>query len=614
MTLLRTGSREPHAKAFLVTTFCILALFGLLVLRLVYVQLWQGETYRRLSEDNRIRLLEVPAPRGKIMDARGENLADNRPCFDVAAIPEEVRDYEALRQTLAARCPLPPDQLESRIQDLKRATPFRSSVLWRDATWETMAYLEANRVRIPGVVIQVNPSRDYLFGDLLSSVIGYMGEINRAQLEQDHGKHYRMGDWIGKEGVEKFMEEHLRGQKGGMHVEVDALGRQVRILRAREPVPGANVVLCLDRRLQEAARDALGDQTGTAIAVDPRDGSVLCYANRPSFDPNLFVRGITSAEWKTLRDDPRHPLTNRAIQGQYPPGSVFKILVAIAALEEGVVTPDEKIFCGGSLKLGRWTFRCWNRRGHGWTNLHKALVESCDVYFYQMAQRLGIQRIREYAERFGLGAPTGIRIAGERPGLVPSPEWKKNKYRAPWYEGETLTVAIGQGSLLVTPLQMVMLVSAVANGGTLWTPRMVKRLEYTDGQVLHDIPPERRASVDLQPRTQKLVRAALRDVVHGERGTGRRARVPNVEVAGKTGTAQVVREEVLGRPASAIPWALRDHAWFACFAPVQAPEIAVVVLVEHGGHGGSAAAPVAQRILETYFSLPERERADGCPP
>jgi len=610
MTALRNGPDQPHARAFLVTTFCIVALFGVLILRLFHIQLWQGETYQSLSEDNRIRLLEIPAPRGKIMDVRHENLADNRPCFHVTAIPEEVRDYDALQRTLSARCPLSPDQLEKRIRELKKATPFRSTLLWKDATWETMAYLEANRVRIPGVVIQVNPSRDYLYGDLLASVIGYMGEINAKQLERDRGQHYRMGDWIGKVGVEKLMEEHLRGQKGGMHVEVDARGRQIRILRERDPVPGANVVLCLDRRLQEAARDALGDQTGTAVAVDPRDGSVRCYVNRPSFDPNLFVRGIPPEQWKALQTDPHRPLTNRAIQGQYPPGSVFKIVVAIAALEEGVVTPDEKIFCGGSHKLGRWTFRCWNRHGHGWTDLHKALVESCDVYFYQMGQRLGIQRIHEYARRFGLGQKTGLRIGGERAGLVPSPAWKKERYGKPWYEGETLTVAIGQGALLTTPMQLVMMVSAVANGGDLWTPRLVERLEYPNGRLLQSNPPERRASLELAPRTREEVRGALRDVVQTKRGTGQRAGVPNVEVAGKTGTAQVVRQEEAGRSEEEIPWELRDHAWFACYAPAQAPEIAVVVLVEHGGHGGSAAAPIAQKILETYFSLPKPEEAE----
>jgi penicillin-binding protein 2 len=607
MTTLRNVSSEPYARAFLVTTFCIAALFGVLIFRLFYIQLWEGETYQSLSENNRIRLLEIHSPRGKIMDVNHENLADNRPCFHVTAIPEEVQDYDALEETLAARSPLPPEILEKRIQELKRATPFRSYILWKDASWETMAYLEANRVRIPGVVIQVNQSRDYLFGDLLASVIGYMGEINAAQLEQDHGKHYRMGDRIGKVGVEKMMEEHLRGQKGGMQVEVDARGRQIRILRERDPFPGSNVVLCLDRRLQEAAWNALGDQTGTAIAVDPRDGSVLCYVNRPSFDPNLFVRGIPLREWEALRDHPRHPMTNRGIQGQYPPGSVFKILVAIAALQEGVITADEKIFCSGIHKLGRWNFRCWNRYGHGWTDLHKALVESCDVYFYQVGQRLGIERIREYAKRYGLGGKTGIRIGGERSGLVPSPEWKKKKYNTPWYEGETLMVSIGQGALIVTPIQIVMMVSAVANGGDLWTPRLVKQLEYPDGQLVMKNAPERRASISLQPRTHALVRQALRDVVHSKKGTGQRAQVPNVEVAGKTGTAQVVRQEEGGRDEDQVPWEQRDHAWFACYAPVQAPEIAVTVLVEHGGHGGSAAAPIAQKILETYFSLQEEK-------
>jgi len=603
MKTLRNGSGDPHTRAFLVAGFCIAFLFVILVVRLAYIQFWEGERYRRLSENNRIRLLEIHPPRGKILDVNHENLADNRPCFDVTAIPEEVQDYDALEQALVSRSPLPPETLQKRIQEMKKATPFRSYPLWKDASWETMAFLEANRLRIPGVVIQVNQTRDYLYGELLASVIGYTGEIDAAQLEQVQGNNYRMGDWIGKVGVEKTMEEHLRGQKGGMQVEVDARGRRIRILQERDPSPGSNVVLCLDRRLQEAAADALKDQTGTAIAVDPRDGSVLCYVNLPSFDPNQFIRGIPLDAWSALRDDPRHPLTNRGIQGQYPPGSVFKIVMAIAALEEGVITPEERIFCNGSHTLGSWTFRCWNRRGHGWVDFHRALVESCDVYFYQVGQRLGIQRIREYAERFGLGSKTGIGIAGERAGLVPSPEWKRAKQKAPWYEGETLTVSIGQGALLVTPLQAVMMVSAVANGGDLWTPRVVKQVEQLDGRVTMRNPPVRRATIPLSPRTRTLVHQGLRDVVHSERGTGQRARLPHVEVAGKTGTAQVIRQEETGAAQDNVPWEHRDHAWFACYAPVPSPEIAVVVLVEHGEHGGSTAAPIAKQILAAYFAL-----------
>jgi penicillin-binding protein 2 len=601
MTELRTVSSEPYARSFLAMSFIAAALFGVLILRLVHIQLWEGETYRNLSENNRIRLIEIHAPRGKIMDVRRENLADNRPSFHVTAIPEEVQDYDALEKTLSAISPLPPEALHGRFQEMKKATPFLSYLLWKDASWETVAYIEANRIRIPGVFIQVNQSRDYLFGDLLGSVIGYMGEISEQQLKEDPGDRYRMGDWIGKVGVEKMIEEHLRGKKGGQQVEVDALGRQIRILQETDPVPGVNAVLTLDRRLQSAAWDALEEKTGTAIAVDPRDGSVLCYVNRPSFDPNHFIRGIPREEWKALSDDPRHPLTNRGIQGQYPPGSVFKILMAVAGLEEGVINPEEKIFCPGSYQLGAWTFRCWKRHGHGSVDLHRALVESCDVYFYQVGQRLGIQRIQEYAERFGLGSPTGLGIAAEKPGLVPSPEWKRRRYKMPWYEGETLMVSIGQGALLTTPLQMLMMVSAVANGGTLWTPRLVHHLEYADGRLYMPVPPERRASVSLALRTRTLVREALRDVVQGPGGTGRSARLPNIEVAGKTGTAQVVHQGESKVPESQISWEKRDHAWFVCYAPVQAPEIAVVVMVEHGGHGGSAAAPVAKKILEAYF-------------
>lgn len=616
MTNLRNGSGDAHARAFFITGLCVLCLFALLILRLAHIQLLEGERYRRLSERNRIRLLEIHAPRGKILDVNRESLADNRPRFDVTAIPEEVQDFDALEQALSPRSPLPPDTFRRRIQEMQKAVPFRSFPLWRDASWETMAYLEANRLRIPGVFVQVNQSRDYLYGDLLAGVIGYMGEISAAHLERDQGKHYRMGDWVGKVGIEKIMEEHLRGQKGGRQVEVDARGRQIRILQEREPDPGSNVVLHLDRRLQEAAANALKGQAGTVIAMDPRDGKILCYVNRPSFDPNLFIRGISLDAWRALQNDPGRPLTNRGIQGQYPPGSVFKVLVALAALETGVVHPEERIFCSGSHKLGNHTFHCWNRRGHGPMDLHQALVESCDVYFYQVGQRLGIHRIREYAEAYGLGTRTGIRIPGEQAGLVPSPEWKQAAQNAPWYEGETLIVAIGQGALLVTPLQMAVMISAVANGGQLWTPRLVKQVEHPDGRVVMRSSPERRATLPVSPRVLDRIHHALRDTVHAERGTGHRARIPGTEIAGKTGTAQVVRLREFNVPQEELPWEHRHHAWFVCYAPVRAPEIAVAVLVEHGGGGGSTAAPVAKKVLEAYFALKgeEEPRESGTLP
>jgi penicillin-binding protein 2 len=330
--------------------------------------------------------------------------------------------------------------------------------------------------------------------------------------------------------------------------------------------------------------------------------------NLPSFDPNHFVGGFSREEWDDLRTDPFHPLTDRVIQGLYPPGSIFKIVVAVAGLEEGLVTPQEKFFCSGRLHLGVRDFRCWRKAGHGAMDFHQALVQSCDVYFYQLGQRLGIERIRDYAKRFGLGQRTGIPLEGEKTGLVPSPEWKRNRFGEPWYEGETLVVSIGQGALLVTPIQVVTLLSSVANGGILLRPRLVERVEYTDGRVFMDNDSQGRAPVPFSTGTAAILRNALRAVVDAEKGTGRRARLEGVPVAGKTGTAQVVRLDDQKKSEDEIPRKERDHAWFACYAPADSPEIVVVVLVEHGGHGGETAAPIAREILAEYFRLTGPEK------
>jgi penicillin-binding protein 2 len=430
-----------------------------------------------------------------------------------------------------------------------------------------------------------------------------MGEINPRELQRAHRHDYRIGDWIGKVGIEKYWEDQLRGKKGGLQVEADARGRQISLVKRKEPTPGKNLVLSLERRLQQRARQAFGDATGVAIAADPRDGRVLCYLNLPSYDPNSFVGGISRDEWDSLRMNPFHPLTNRGIQGLYPPGSVFKIVLAIAALEEGVVTPEEKVFCSGRYRLGTRDFRCWRRAGHASVDMHQAIVQSCDVYFYQMGQRLGIDRIQAYAKRFGLGQRTGIGLDGEKTGLVPSPEWKRKRFGEPWYEGETLIVSIGQGALLVTPIQVVGLLAAVTNGGTLFEPRLVERIESMDGKASVERASERGAPVHFSNRTATIVQNALRDVVASEKGTGKRARLEGVAVAGKTGTAQVIRMDDQKTSADEIPLKERDHAWFACYAPAESPEIVVVVLVEHGGHGGETAAPIAREILEEYFRL-----------
>jgi penicillin-binding protein 2 len=604
-----------HRRAFLAYSFGFAVAFAILLARLAYFQLWSGEAFRSLSETNRIRVTEIHAPRGRILDANQEILVDNRPCFDVTVIPEEVQDYASIETSLSRLCPFPAEALKEKLAATRRSVPFRSHVLWRDASWETVAYLEANALRIPGVMIQVAQARDYLTSGLFAHAIGYIGEISQRDLDASQTHKYRIGDWIGKAGIERNWEGQLRGRKGGLQVEADARGRQISVIKRKEPVPGRTLFLTLERRLQERALQAFGDRHGVAIAADPRDGRILCYLSLPSFDPNRFVGGISREDWDSLRLDPYHPLTDRAIQGLYPLGSVFKIVLAVAALEEGVITPQDRIFCSGKHRLGVREFRCWRKSGHGSVDLHRALVESCDVYFYQVGLRLGIERIHEYATRFGFGRSTGIGLDGEKTGLVPSPEWKRKRFGEPWYEGETLVVSIGQGALLVTPLQVVRMLSALANGGTLVTPRLVERIESADGRPFNEGSTAPAASIRLSKGTADIVRQALRDVVESDRGTGKRARIKGVEVAGKTGTAQVVRMGDRAPKKSDTPHRERDHAWFACHAPAASPEIVVVVMVEHGGHGGESAAPVAREILDEYFRPdPQAEIQAASPP
>jgi penicillin-binding protein 2 len=610
MTRLTNQSTEPYATSFLVTVFLLVAAFGILLFKLAYIQIWKGEDFRILSETNRIRLVEIVPPRGKILDTRRRTLADTRPSFDVTVIPEEIPDSTLLVEQLEGLSPLPVDLLRDRIQSMKSATPYRSFTLWKDATWETIAYLEANRLRIPGVLLQVNQIRDYLCGDLLAHLIGYVSEINQQELSSDRNQGYRMGDRIGKVGIEASWEQELRGVKGGRQIEVDARGRQIRILDRQDPVSGKTLVLCLDQKIQEAARAAFGEQQGVAVAADPRTGSMLCYVTIPTYDPNHFVGGILASEWKALSTDPGHPLNNRGVQGLYPPGSVFKIVMSVAGFEEGLINPSQRVFCTGSYQLGSHTFHCWRKHGHGSVDFHRALVESCDVYFYQLGQRLGIQRIHDYATRLGLGRKTGIQIGGEMEGLIPSPAWKKKRFKAPWFEGETLSVSIGQGAIQVTPVQLLTMVCAVANGGKVWKPRLVQDVEYPDGRPYQQYPPQLLEETRIDPKALAEIHAALRDVVEAPNGTGKRARLPNVEVAGKTGTAQVVGLDVPSSGGGHKSKERKDHAWFVCYAPAGEPEIAVVVLVEHGGHGGEVAAPIARQILEAYFQGRNETPAD----
>jgi penicillin-binding protein 2 len=386
---------------------------------------------------------------------------------------------------------------------------------------------------------------------------------------------------------------------------VDALGREIKDLRSVEPFPGNNLILTIDLDLQKIAEEAFQEKTGALIAMDPRNGRILAMVSKPSFDPDTFAGSISLEEWKSLTENPLSPLQNKGIQGQYPPGSVFKIITAIAGLETGAITPNTQLTCRGIYPYGNRGFRCWREEGHGTINLHRAIVESCDIFFYQLGLKVGVDAIAHYAEEFGLGSSTGIALPHEKSGIVPSTSWKKRRLGAPWYSGETLSLAVGQGYINATPLQLLMLISAIANGGRLYLPQVTEKVEDVYGNLLKEYPVEEIGRVDVSEKTLRIIQAALMGAVNDPRGTGWACVLKEAKVAGKTGTAQVIKipQNFKKGDMDRLPWKHRDHAWFVAYAPFENPVIAVVVLVEHGGYGGAAAAPIAKRVIEKYLSL-----------
>ncbi|HET8563878.1 MAG TPA: penicillin-binding protein 2, partial [Candidatus Binatia bacterium] len=487
------------------------------------------------------------------------------------------------------------------LQENQGRQAFEEIVLGKDVDWSTVVAVETHQLDLPGITLRIRPRRSYADGPMAAHVLGYLGEIGPRQLKALKDEGYTLGDEIGQYGLEKKWEDVLRGQSGGQQVEVDALGRRVRVLHEVPDVPGYTVRLTLDRELQQTSFEALRGKEGAIVVLDVHSGGILALASTPAFDPNTFARGIKSEEWRALIQDRLRPLNNRAVQGQYPPGSTFKVILAIAGLEEELVQPEQRIYDPGFYVVGNRAFRDWKKEGHGSVDLHKGIVQSCDVYFYQVGQRLGVDKIAHWARAFGLGEKTGVALEDEKTGLVPDTAWKRKRYRQPWYPGETPSLAIGQGYLTVTPLQMANMMAAVANGGILYRPRLVDRVESLNGTVIREFGPEKIRTIQLKPSTLERVRNALWDVVKS--GTGAAARTNLVSIAGKTGTAQVAEMRGAYVKSEQLAYFIRDHAWFIAYAPAENPQIAVSVLVEHGGHGGSAAAPLAKMVIEKYMAL-----------
>lgn len=603
------GLNSPGASAsalrrrFFFLSLVAAGVFLLLLGRLWYLQVMRSDEYASLSDRNRTRLIPIEPPRGSIFDRNGELLVENRPSFSVALIRQEIEDPYRLLSRLNTLLGIPYSDLQHKYALLKRYPPYLPAPLVNDIKRDTMEILQENNLDLPGVLIRVVPVRTYTQGKSGAHLFGYTGEISEKDLQDPQYAGYRPGDMVGKTGLEKHLENELRGISGERRVEVDAYGRELRQMRGVAPIPGKKVYLSIDSQLQKVAEEAFGEESGAAVAIDVETGEVLAMASRPTFDPALFSGGISLKEWNTLRDDPLKPMQNRAISGQYPPGSTFKLVTAIAALRNGAATPETTVNCTGNITLGKnnQVMRCWNRKGHGNVNLRRAIKESCDVWFYQVGLKLGIDKLAATALEMGMGQNYDFPLDSVKKGLIPTKEWKKARFNQGWFNGETAIAAIGQGYVLTTPLQLAVMTAAVANGGKVLRPQVVKRIENLHGQVVFNAEPETFNTLDLPPNMFSAVRQGMEAVVNEAGGTGASCRIPGLRVAGKTGTAQVIQSKTA--VASGDPKNLRDHALFVAFAPADKPKIAVAVIVEHGGHGGSAAAPVARAIFAQYFGL-----------
>ncbi len=602
-------------RRFLYFSSAAAIIFLLLCLRLWYLQIISHEDYQERSVRNRTRVLPLEAPRGPVYDRNGTLLVDNRPSFRISVMRQDVEDKQALLQRLAELLEIDLEILEERWKEGRRFPIYRPVPLATDVSWDLMERVQEHSVELPGVLTEVRPVRDYLEKGSAAHLVGYLGEITEDELRSGNFSGYQAGDFVGKIALEKTFEPYLKGEKGRRLVEVDVKGKLLRQLQMESARPGNKLYLTLDRELQQAADIAFGDQSGAAIALDIATGDVLAMVSRPTFDPSQFARGIASDEWLALLKDKRHPLQNKVIAGQYPPGSTFKMVVALAAMREGIAGSTRSVYCGGDFELGGSRFRCWKKAGHGQTDLKKALRESCDVWFYQVGLELGIDKLSLAAREFGLGAPVGYPLPGEKAGVIPSREWKRARYNQPWYAGETVIASIGQGFVLSTPLQLAVMTAALANGGKVLKPQLIERIEDWQGNLLLQPETEIVRQIEYSDAAWKAINRGLVAVVNEPRGTGQIARLEQVEVAGKTGTSQVVRrksdeEEELDEGGD-VPYRFRPHALFVAYAPADQPQIAVAVIVEHGQHGGSAAGPVAKSIIEQYFALQNQPGQGG---
>lgn len=605
-------------------------------IRLWYLQIYKGSEFRFFSDRNRIKIAKIPAPRGMILDREGRILVDNEPGFDVFLTPQYVTDLTKTSEAIGKIVQANPAAIIGKVKSERRKNgDFRPVLIKENLTRDEVIRLERLRIDFPGLDVNMSIRRSYALKDNGAQLFGYVGEISKEELprinkNRSSSEYFEQGDIIGKSGVELSLDRDLRGQSGQNFVQVDAHGREIETLSvpkvigdldiSKEYQPGQTIMLTIDKDIQEAAYNAFnGNQKiGGVVALNPKNGEILAWINSPSFDPSEFSKGISSKIWSTLINDPFKPLRNKVIQDHQPPGSTFKAVVALAALQEKAITINSTTFCPGFLQFGKRPYHCHIRQGHGSVNIVQALERSCDIFFYKLGIQLGIDTIAKYARALGMGTRTGIILDNETAGLVPTTEWKKKLYGEEWQPGENLSNAIGQGYFLATPLQMAMVFSGLANGGPVFQPHLISKMLDVDGNLLTDVKPELKldptatGDVRIDKANYDIVKRGLWNVANGPHGTAKWLKVPGVEFAGKTGTVQLfsLSAEEVFKKCQNRPINQRHHGWFASYAPADDPQIVVVVLAEHACSGSGGAAPVARDIIEAYSKKYLKDRVE----
>ncbi len=599
------SENRRYSSRATISGLMVILLISMLIVRMSYLQILSHDHFTTLAQDNRVKLIPLPPTRGLVYDRNGVLLAENRPVFSMEIIPEQVDDLSSTIASLSEIIEINTTDLE-RFHKLRRNKrrfdniPIRVNISLQEA-----ALFSVNQHKFSGVTIKAQLSRIYPLADITSHTLGYVGRVSKKDLKSIVASEYAGTNHIGKIGVEKSYESTLHGKVGLAKVEVNALGKKVRVLEQVPPTPGKSLRLHIDVKLQEIALDVFGDRNGALVAIDPNNGGVLAMVSKPGYDPNLFVEGISSQDYRTLQQDENKPLYNRALRGQYPPGSTIKPFMGLTGLQSNKITADTSHYCVGFFRLPghKHRYRDWKKGGHGTVNLDIAITQSCDTYFYKLATDIGIDQLQKYLTHLRFGKRTGVDLVGEKKGVLPSRQYKKKRFpKQAWYPGETVITGIGQGFFLATPLQLAAATAAVANGGTYFTPRVVAEIiDDNTGQhtQIHPVPSQ--VPID-DPTYLQHIHQAMANVVEGPRGTARRIISDNYRIAGKTGTAQVFtvkQDEEYDE--DKIAEKMRDHALFIAYAPIENPQIAIAVIVEHGGHGGSVAAPIARQIMDAYL-------------